>query len=146
MIVGPSEMPAHRMSWPLDLRVLLRLQWVFAALAVGFLIASAARDAIAGAPLSAANIPASIGLFMLYAACLFLPRAGRLGWYRLAMIPALLFFGGGGVIANVLRFAESGLENYASVAAFAVAVGINAFGTILNLIAALGLYRKEGSP
>ncbi|GGE98881.1 hypothetical protein H1W37_18225 [Stappia taiwanensis] len=134
------------MSWPLHLRVLVRLQWVFAALAVGFLIASAARAAIVGAPLSAANIPASIGLFVLYAASLFLPRAGRLGWYRLAMIPALVFFGGGGVIANVLRYAENGLESYASVTAFVIAVGINAFGTILNLIAALGLFRKDGSP
>lgn len=131
------------MTWPLPLSSLLRLQWLFAALAVGFLIASAVREGLTGAPLSAANIPLSISLFVLYAGSLTLPRGGRVGWYRLAMIPALLFFGGGRVIGNVLRLVESGLAFYASTPAFLVAVGINAFGTILNIIAALGFFHRR---
>lgn len=131
------------MTWPLPLSSLLRLQWLFAALAVGFLIASVVREGLTGAPLSAANIPISVALFVLYAGGLMLARADWVGWYRLAMIPALVFFGGGGVIGNVLRFAESGLAFYASTPAFLVAVLINAFGTILNIIAALGLFDRR---
>jgi hypothetical protein len=127
------------------LATLLRLQWLFVALATGFLFASAAWQVTTGAPLSAANIPASIALFVLYAVTLLLPRIGRVGWYRLAMIPALVFFGGGGVVANIARFANSGLEAYASVPAFLIAVGINAFGTALNLTAAFGIFRHEGA-
>ena len=96
------------MRWPLTLTVLLRLQWLFAALAIGFLIASGISAWVAGAPLSAAPVLPSMALFALYAASLILPRIGRIGWYRLAMIPALVFFGGGGVIGNIVNFVERG--------------------------------------
>ncbi len=48
------------------------------------------------------------------------------------------------MIANIMRFVDSGLENYASVPAFVVAVAINGFGTVLNGLALLGLF-AEGS-
>ncbi|MDW4498057.1 hypothetical protein R5H30_08715 [Sulfitobacter sp. D35] len=128
------------MTFPLPLAKLLRLQWLFAALAFGFLIASGLTALIAGAPLSAAPVAASLVMFTLYATSLKLPGMGRVGWYRLAMIPAIVVFGGGGVIANVV---QNGLDDYASVPVFVVAVGINLYGTILNIIVALGLYRTE---
>ena len=59
------------------------------------------------------------------------------------MIFALLFFGGGGVIGNIARYIQSGLEQYAGFMAFAVAVAINTFGTVLNLLALFGWYTKQ---
>ncbi|KUJ83189.1 hypothetical protein AVO45_18575 [Ruegeria marisrubri] len=126
----------------LALPKLLRLQAVFAAMAIGFLIASGIRASWVGAPLSAADVPSSITLFVRYSACLFLPRYGEIGWYRIAMIPALVAFGGGGVIGNVVNFSQNGLASYASLPVFFVAIAINAFGSVLNIAAALGLFRK----
>ena len=126
----------------LALSKLLGLQALFAVLAVGFLVASGIREVTVGAPHSAADVPFSIALFILYSASLFLPRFGRVGWYRITMIPALVFFGGGGVIGNVVNFLQNGLASYASLTVFFVAVSINAYGTALNIVAALGLFRK----
>lgn len=41
----------------------------------------------------------------------------------------------------VIRYTQSGLEAYAKVGAFVVAVLINLYRTILNVIAALGWFR-----
>lgn len=124
-----------------SLSTLVRAQLLYAVLSSAYLIASAVMQAQTGAPLSAANIPASLGLFALYGLCLLLPRFGKVAAYRITMIPALLFFGGGGVIGNVARFADSGLENYASLGAFCIAVLINLYGTVLNIIGALGWFK-----
>lgn len=66
----------------------------------------------------------------------------KVNWYRISMLPALVLFGGGGVIGNIDRYLNSGLAEYASFAAWAVAVAINLFGTVLNVIAALGWFRR----
>lgn len=86
------------------LGLLLILQAVFAAAAIMFLLASGLRQQLVGEPLSAAPIVFSITMFVAYSVALLLPRFDRVGWYQLAMIPALLIFGGGGVIANVVNF------------------------------------------
>ena len=133
----------------MSLSVLLRLQALFAAASITYLVASLIRQQTTGEPLSAAAIGPSIVMFIAYLGILVLPRMGRVGWYRIGMIPALLLFGGGGVIGNVVRYLDSGLAQYASVTAWSVAVGINAFGTVLNIIAALGFFRRaerSGSP
>ncbi|WP_204113194.1 hypothetical protein [Shimia biformata] len=129
----------------LELRTLLRLQTVFAALSLGYLVISLLRREMTGEALSAAAIGPSIAMFIAYLGVLYIGKIGKVDWYRLGMIPALVLFGGGGVIANVLRFMDSGLENYASNSAFAVAVAINGFGTVLNFIALLGLFRTAPS-
>ena len=84
-------------------------------------------------------------MFIAYLGVLWLGRVGHVGWYRIGMVPALVLFGIGGVIANVTRFLDSGLENYASTGAWAVAVAINGYGTVLNTIAALGLFSQSAS-
>ncbi len=128
----------------IDLTRLLTLQRVFAGASISYLVASAIREQMTGAPLSAAAIGPSILMFLVYLGILVLPRAGRVGWYRLGMIPALLLFGVGGVIANVLRYLGGGADLYAGFLAFAVAVAINLFGTCLNIVALLGRFRTEG--
>ncbi|SFM75457.1 hypothetical protein [Shimia aestuarii] len=124
-----------------ELRTLLRLQALFAALSLGYLITSLLRRELTGDALSAAAIGPSIVMFIVYFGVLYIGKIGRVGWYRLGMIPALVLFGGGGVIANVLRYADSGLENYASNTTFAVAVAINGFGTALNIVALFGWFK-----
>jgi hypothetical protein len=119
------------------------LQAVFAAMSLAFLLVSLLRREATGVALSAAAIGPSITLFLVYLGILCLPRFGYIGWYRVGVIPAIILFGGGGVIGNVLRFIDSGLENYASVGWFVLAVAINSYGSVLNVIAAVGLFRKE---
>ncbi len=127
----------------LKLSLLLKLQAIFAAASLAYLIVSAIRFQIAGAPLSAAAIGPSIAMFVTYVGCLFLPKIGQIGWYRAAMVVAIILFGGGGVIGNVTRYLDSGLAHYAGVGAWAVAVAINAYGTVLNIMAALGFFKSS---
>lgn len=130
----------------IDLKRLIKLQALFAALSLGYLIASAARQLITGEPLSAAALGPSILLFLIYSAALSLPRFGKVGWYRLSMVLALVPFGIGGVILNISRYLDSGLAEYSSFAAWAIAVSFNLYGTILNIIATLGLFQRDLDP
>ena len=127
----------------LALSRLLLLQSIFAAAYLTYLVVSLVRRETTGEALSAAAIGPSIAMFVAYLGVLWLGRAGHVGWYRIGMIPALILFGGGGVAGNILRYFQSGLENYANVSAFLVAVLINGFGTVLNAVAALGLFKRD---
>lgn len=127
----------------LSLGRLLLLQSIFAAASLTYLVVSLIRRETTGEALSAAAIGPSIAMFIAYLSVLWLGRAGHIGWYRIGMIPALIPFGGGGVAGNVLRYFQSGLENYASVPAFLIALLINGFGTVLNVIALFGLFKKD---
>lgn len=127
----------------MGLQSLIRSQVVFATLSLSYLVASLLQRETTGEALSAAAIWPSILMFLVYLACLTLPRFGKVGWYRIAMIPALVLFGAGGVIGNIVRYLDSGLENYDSVKAWVAAVGVNLFGTILNVLALLGFFRTR---
>ena len=126
------------------LKNLIKLQGLFAIMSLAYLFASLWRQQTIGEALSAAAIVPSILMFIVYSGCLLLPRLNRIAWYRVAMIVAIVLFGGGGVIGNVLRYFDSGLVDYASFSAWAIAVAINAFGTVLNTIAVFGLYKQRG--
>ncbi len=127
----------------LKLSLLLRMQVIFAAASLIYLVLSAILSHITGEPLSAAAIGPSIAMFVAYLSCLFLPQIGQIGCYRIAMVVAVILFGGGGVIGNVTRYLDSGLAQYAGFEAWAVAVAINAFGTVLNIIAVLGFFKPS---
>jgi len=128
----------------LTLFTLIRLQAAFAAASLAYLIASGLRLMIMGEPLSPAPLVPSILMFVVYSLVLFLPGMGRTLAWRLSMIPALILFGVGGVFGNVLRFVQTGTEFYASTFFWALAVAINGFGTVLNIIALFGFFRSEG--
>jgi len=126
----------------IKLSKLLFLQLSFAIIAVSYLLFSAYQLYTTGEALSAAPIPYSIITFVLYCCCLLLPRVGMIKGYRLAMVVAIVLFGGGGVVGNVMRYMDSGLEHYATFLAYVIAVAINGYGTVLNVIAALGLFKN----
>lgn len=127
----------------MKLSLLIKMQAIFAAASLIYLLLSAIRVHVTGAPLSAAAIGPSIAMFVTYAGCLYLPSIGKIGWYRIAMVVAIILFGGGGVIGNVMRYLDGGLAQYAGFGAWAAAVAINACGTVLNILAALGLYETS---
>ena len=124
----------------ISLSRLLGFQSAFAASSLVYLLYSAYLLRTEGAALSAAPLLPSILLFVAYSACLFLPRFGSIRAYRASMVLAILLFGGGGVVGNVVRYLDSGLESYAGFGAWALAVAINTFGTVWNIVAALGLF------
>ena len=121
---------------------LLALQISFAIIAVGYLLLSAYQLQVTGQALSAAPALPAISLFVVYCSSLWLPRLGMIKGYRLAMLVAIVVFGGMGVIGNILRYLGSGLEQYSTLLAFIIAVAINGYGTVLNIIAALGLFKN----
>lgn len=127
----------------MKIRTLTILQFLFALASVTYLLVNAWRVHLEIEPLSPAPIALSLILFGLYTMSIFLVRLKSKIWYRIAMGCAILFFGGGGVIGNIMRYMDSGLEQYASFSALALAVSINAFGTFWNVFAVLGLYRKN---
>ncbi len=127
----------------MKIRTLLAFQLSFALASLTFLLASAWRQATVGEALSAAPILPAALMFTTYILCLLLPRFGRLAWYRIAMGLALLAFGGGGVIGNILLYVQSGTESYASFEIWLLAVAINAYGTFFNLVAVFGYFYEH---
>ena len=127
----------------IKLSKLLFLQLSFALIAVGYLLLSAYRLQVTGQALSAAPILPAITIFVFYCGCLLLPRIGMIKSYRFAMVVAIVLFGGGGVMGNIMRYMDSGLEQYATFLAFVIAVAINSYGTVFNIIAALGLFKNQ---
>lgn len=111
-------------------------------MAVTYLLLSAYQLQVTGRALSAAPALPAISLFVVYCGSLWLPRMGMIKGYRLAMVVAIILFGGMGVIGNILRYLDSGLEQYSTLLAFIIAIAINGYGTVLNIIAALGLFRN----
>jgi hypothetical protein len=127
----------------IKLSKLLFLQLSYVFIGVSYLLLSAYQLQETGQALSAAPIlPAIIG-FVLYSGFLLLPRIGMIKSYRFAMFLAIILMGGGGVVGNIVRYMDSGLEHYANFLAFAIAVAINSYGTVLNTIAALGLFKNS---
>ncbi len=61
------------------------------------------------------------------------------------MAIAIVPFGVGGVVMNILNYAQHGLRDYSSFGIWLIAVGINGYGTIWNIMAALGLFRRSDS-
>ncbi|SHJ79237.1 hypothetical protein SAMN02745181_2627 [Rubritalea squalenifaciens DSM 18772] len=126
----------------LELKWLLLLQALYSVASITYLLISGYLKSSTGTGLSAAPVVFSLSAFAVYSCCLFLPRFGHIKFYRIAMIPALLIFGGGGVIGNILSLALEGLARYASLTAWGVGVAINTYGTLLNIIAAFGWFRS----
>ena len=64
----------------------------------------------------------------------------RLTLYRVLMVASVLLLGYGGVITHLLNIGH--MELYQSVWTWVLAIGINAFGLLLNLAAAFGRFAR----
>ena len=53
-------------------------------------------------------------MFLIYWGCLLFPRFCNIGWYRVAMATAVIPFGIGGILMNVLRYARNELRDFSS--------------------------------
>ena len=79
----------------------------------------------------------------LYALCLIPGFLRKIGIYRVLMGLAIAVFGYGGIIKHLLNYPGS-LDHYASMTAYILAIGINVYGLILNVMAAAGKFERRG--
>ncbi|RLA48417.1 MAG: hypothetical protein DRR42_16775 [Gammaproteobacteria bacterium] len=126
----------------IKLCTLLWCQLTFYLLAIGYLTASYLSLSGGGPAFSTAN-PITSGIILtIY--CTFL-LAGILQAhtvYRILMGISVIGFGYGGVIYHIINYSQTGLEGYASFAAWLIAILFNAYGVVFNFIAASGKYEK----
>ena len=81
-----------------------------------------------------------IGVMLTYGLFLIPGKMGKLKLYRIIMGLAVSVFGYGGVIKHIILLTQSP-EMYYSVIAGVIAILINLFGLVLNLMAALGKFK-----
>jgi hypothetical protein len=124
----------------LSLNLLLILQAVYCLAGIGYNVISLILSRTGGTPLSATNPVTGMIVMAVYGGCLVVGALRYVRIYRVLMALSLLVFGYGGVIVHVMNFAADRTFLYSSMTAWAVAIGINVFGLVLNLVAALGFF------
>ncbi len=128
----------------MKLKTLLTAQCFYAILGIGYNVLSFLSVSSGGQAFSA-TAPLTGGLTMLlYGLCLLPGFLGYTGVYRALMGLAILVFGYGGIIKHLLNY-PGGLDAYSSMTAYILAIGINVFGLVLNVIAVSGKFRNPGS-
>lgn len=121
------------------LATLLRYQLSYAAMGVAYNVVSFVVVASGGRQLST-TAPVFGGLVMAAYGLALLPGFGKkIGLYRVLMGMSILIFGYGGIIKHLILYSQSPAL-YASFMAWFLAVGINIFGLVLNLVAASGQF------
>ncbi len=76
-----------------------------------------------------------------YALFLLAGFLGKITLYRVLMVVAILVIGYGGVVTHIINIFTQP-QVYSSLWAWAFALGINLFGLVLNIIAALGKFKR----
>ena len=120
---------------------LLKLQSLYAVLGVLFNVVSLILISQGGEPLTPNQPIQGLVVMTIYGLMLISGFLNKETIYKAFMVLAVLLLGYGGVF-NHLNFLRESPELYHSVAAGVIGVGINIFGLILNIIAALGKYKK----
>jgi hypothetical protein len=124
---------------------LLCLQVVYCLLGIGYNVASYLAVS-SGKPPFSATLPIVGGAVMTLYGLFLIPgffRAHKT--YRVLMGLSIIVLGYGGIVKHLLNLAQDGLAKYSSATAFSLAVGINVFGLVLNIMAVSGKYKKEGA-
>ena len=126
---------------PILLNRLLMLQLAYSFAGVMYNVGSllALRNELpAWAPTDPVMGAAGMSLVGLFVAAGLLKN---LALYRVLMAIAVVLAGYGGVVAHLLNIGH--LDLYQSVWTWAGAIGVNSFGLVLNLVAALGWYKRS---
>jgi len=128
---------SHKRLMPLNRLLILQMVYCFIGIMynVGSLLAQrngqqawASTDAVVGV--------AGIALYGLFLGAGLLKN---LTLYRVLMSVSVFLLGYGGIIVHLLNIGH--LELYYSIWTWAGAIGINVFGLVLNLMAALGWFK-----
>jgi hypothetical protein len=95
-----------------------------------------------GKPALAPTQPVLGAISMITYALFLIPGYQRkITLYRILMGIAVIVMGYGGVVTHIINIFTQP-QVYSSIAAWAVAVGVNLFGLALNIIAVLGKFKK----
>ena len=118
----------------MKLETLLKLQVLYCALGAAYHIAGF----VAG-PLLATRPAAGLAVMLVYGLFLVPGFMGKVTLYRALMGVALLALGYGGVMVHVMNYAR--MDLYLARWAWALAIGINLFGAVLNAMAVFRRFR-----
>lgn len=125
----------------MSLNRLLLFQMCYCIAGLGYNMASYFIVANGGRQLSTSE-PITGALFMgAYGLCLLSGRFGLIRGYRIMMAFFVISGGYGGILIHLINY-SSDSSQYASFPAWIVAVGINSYGLILNVLAALGRFER----
>jgi hypothetical protein len=110
---------------------------------IGYNILSFCVVTSGGRQLSTTN-PVTGGVSLaLYGLSLLTAYYGFIRVYRALMALSIVAFGYGGIVIHFMNYLRDPSQ-YASTAAWVIAVGINIFGLFFNLAAALGRFENGG--
>jgi hypothetical protein len=125
------------MQW----KTLLWLQVLYALLGIAYNGVSIYYASVFSQPLAPTKPLLGIMTMLVYALFLLPGYLGKTVFYRVLMALAVIVIGYGGVVTHLINiFSQPQL--YSSLTAWSFAVGINLFGLVLNITAALGKFKK----
>ena len=125
----------------MNLKRLLLFQALYCIAGLGYNVVSYLIVADGGRRLSTSD-PITGALFMgAYGLCLLPGHFGFTRAYRIIMGFFVVAGAYGGVLIHLINYSGDPSQ-YASFLAWIVAVGVNAYGVILNVLAALGRFEK----
>ena len=133
----------HFLAKKMVLSSLLRLQLIYCGLGVGYNLVSYIKAATGGKPLASTSPVVGTAFMLFYGLCLLPGYRGAHKLYRILMALFVLVTGYGGIIKHFIVYAQQP-DAYSSQLAWVAAIGINVFGTLLNLLAVAG--RFESNP
>ncbi len=125
----------------IGLKKLIVLQLLFVILTLVFAWINISEIQQSGKSLTASPILPTLIMIFAYLGSLFLAALNNKLWYRATMLIAILIFGVGGVLGNIVGFLLTGMKFYTSIWTWAITVIINIYGTILNSIAFSGRFK-----
>ena len=125
----------------MKLTTLLRLQVIYFILGMLYNALSLYLTST-GKPALAPTQPVLGAISMIVYALFLIPGYLRkITLYRILMGVAILVMGYGGVVTHIINIFTQP-QVYSSIIAWAVAVGINLFGLVLNIIAVSGKFKR----
>jgi len=125
---------------------LLKLQFLYCMFGVGYNVVSYILAATGNQPLSSTSPVVGTVFMSLYGLSLITAYKGLYKTYRILMAFFILTIGYGGIVKHFIVYAQQP-DAYSSQLAWALAIGSNAFGFLLNLLAVAGRFETDaGSP
>jgi len=126
----------------MSLSRLLKLQWFYIILGVGYNVVSYIVVMSGGQQLSTTPPLRGAPAMLMYGLFLIAAYKGRFALYRILMFLAILIYGWGGIGIHLMKYIRDPSQ-YASFTAWILAMGINVFGLVLSIIAVSGRYTVE---